>query len=117
MRLRHVLIVLAIFILPSCAGISRSWASCNASNFGSDWIVVQYDVGGIAFNCWKLEGAAIVNEPASDGIYWQDRTTGHLVHLSGWYNRVQVEGKNFAQAAALVGVDVSKCSAGAYPRS
>ena len=93
MRLRHVLAVLSIMLMPACAGVSRSWTSCTAENFGSDWIVVQYDINGQPFNCWKLEGAAIVNEEASDGIYWQDRRSGHLVHLSGWYNRVQVEGK------------------------
>jgi hypothetical protein len=76
---------------------------------------VQYRQDGTAFNCWQLREASLENEPHSDGLYWQDPVGRELVHISGWYNRVQVEGGNFDKAARLIGVDLSKCGSGAYP--
>jgi hypothetical protein len=98
----------------SCAGISRDVSSRIASDFGADWIVVQYRFDGTPINCWKLRDVGIDNEPASDGIFWKDSATGHLVHISGWYNRVQVTRHDFASAARLVGVDASSCGNGVY---
>jgi len=99
----------------SCAGISRDVSSRIAREFGADWIVVQYRYDGAPINCWRLAQVGISNEPASDGIFWKDSSTGHLVHISGWYNRVQVTNQDFESAARLVGVDSSSCGSGRYP--
>lgn len=48
-------------------------------------------------------------------IDWQDRTSGHLVALTGWENRVQVAGGNYHSAAKLLGIDEDKCGNGVYP--
>ncbi len=104
---------LALLLLAGCAGTSRDCASCNASSFGSDWIVVQYEYNGNPINCWKLADTAIDNEQNTDGIFWQEKS-GHLVHISGWYNRVQVTGGDWSGAAKALGVDLSRCEDGAY---
>jgi len=104
---------LSIFFLTGCAAVSRDCSSANAGNFGADWIVVQYQANGTPTNCWKLENTAIDNEAHSDGIYWLD-PRGHLVHISGWYNRVQVERRNWDEAASSIGVDLSRCKNGKY---
>ncbi len=107
--------VLLFVFLAGCAGMSRSCASCKAENFGADWIVVQYKYDGVPMNCWRLADVSITNETSSDGIYWKDTRTGHLVHISGWYNRVQVFGANYRDAAVLLGIDLDQCDNGAYP--
>ena len=105
--------VLAILMITGCAGIERDCATCTAGNTGSDWIVVQYRNDGQPINCWKLANTAIANEEHTDGIFWQERN-GHLVHISGWYNRVQVVGGDYAGAAKSLGVDLTRCGDGAY---
>lgn len=110
MKARHFALLL---FLCSCAGMQRDCSSGWASAAGADWIVVQYKADGRAFNCWKLENTSMSNEQASDGIYWKD-PSGHLVHISGWYNRVQVFGHAYGEAAATVGVKLSSCVGGAY---
>ena len=112
---RKWLIALLVLFTSGCAGLQRSCASWSAENFASDWIVVQYDQTGRPFNCWKLTNTSITNETNSDGVYWQDRSRGHLVHLAGWYNRVQVSNNDFDGAARLVGVLASQCTDGIYP--
>jgi hypothetical protein len=102
-----------LLLLCGCAGISRDFQSCGASNFGSDWIVLQYGYDGKPINCWKLADTAITNEQRTDGIYWQS-PTGHLVHISGWYNRVQVDHGDYAGAAGQLGIELSSCAEGAY---
>lgn len=106
-------ILLAAFLTTGCAGASRDCSSANAGSFGADWIVVQYQANGTPMNCWKLENTAMDNEPHSDGIYWLD-PKGHLVHISGWYNRVQVERRSWEEAATAIGVDLSRCKNGKY---
>jgi hypothetical protein len=117
--LKKVLFALAsialMLSLTGCASFSRGMSSFSASNFGSNWIVVQYKFDGTPINCWKLHDAAITNETGSDGIFWKDTATGHLVHISGWYNRVQVSGDGYEEAARLVGVDIAACGNGKYP--
>jgi hypothetical protein len=98
----------------SCAGVSRDVSSEIATQLGADWIVIQYRFDGVPINCWRLTRVGISNERASDGIFWKDSTTGHLVHISGWYNRVQVSNGDFVSAARLVGVDASSCENGSY---
>ena len=103
-----------ILLLTGCAGLNRDLSSCGASNFGSNWIVVQYGFDGAPFNCWSLHNTAIENEHATDGIYWKDTKDGDLVHISGWYNRVQVAG-DWNKAASKVGIDLDLCDDGKYP--
>ena len=102
-------LILAL-LLASCAGTMRSCSSCSAEQFGSDWVVVQYDLAGRPFRCWALEGQSIANEPQSDGVYWVS-DHGNLVHISGLYNRVQVEGGQWDQAFAEVGLTRDSCAA------
>jgi len=108
-------VMLSVALLGGCAGFQRGCSSNMAGAFGSSWLVVQYRADGSAMNCWKLKDASVANEEKSDGIYWQDPKSRHLVHVSGWYNRVQVDGADFEVAAQLVGVDAAKCGNGKYP--
>jgi hypothetical protein len=107
-------LLLAVCYLPGCAGCNRGISSMWATGMGADWIVVQYTMEGKPFNCWKLEGVSISNEAQSDGIYWKDTATGHLVHISGWYNRVQVSNSRYEEAAELLGVELDLIQNGKY---
>jgi len=100
-------------VLAGCAGASKDCAQFGASNFGADWIIVQYAQDGRPFHCWKLTNVA-VDSTAGGNVDWQTRD-GHLVHLTGWENRVQVRNGDFDGAARLVGVDASRCVSGIYP--
>ncbi len=113
---RKIFLVLATLLLTACAGMNRGCAAYNAETFGADWVVVQYKMDGSPINCWKLRAVSVTNEEHSDGIYWKDTTTNHLVHISGWYNRVQVIGGDYDVAAKLIGVDPQKCGNGKYPK-
>jgi len=117
MSFHRILILVGMLSLTACAGMGRSCSAFNAESFGSDWIVVQYDMNLSAKNCWELSDVSITNEEHSDGIYWKDTKLSHLVHISGWYNRVQVSGKNFSEAAKLLGVDIEQCGNGVYPKT
>ena len=87
MNIRRIFTILGILLLGGCASLNRGCSSWRAESFGGDWVVVQFRMDGSAFNCWKLENVSITNEGHSDGIYWKDSATSHLVHISGWYNR------------------------------
>jgi|SRR3989344_6731765 len=100
--------------LVGCAGMEKDCSSCNAESFGSDWLVVQYKYDGDPMNCWKLQNTSIGNESHSDGIFWKDGKTRNLVHISGWYNRVQVESGQWKEAADAVGIDLEHCVNGKY---
>jgi len=104
-----------LLVCVGCASIDRDCASCGASNFGGDWIVLQYGFDGTPINCWQLRNVAIENEHATDGIYWQS-SDGHLVHISGWYNRAQVTNGDFAGAARQLGINLASCSEGRYTK-
>jgi hypothetical protein len=108
----HFLGVLLLSLL-SCAGMERSCASCTAESFGADWIVVQYRNDGAPIACWQLTNTSISNEDRSDGVYWKS-PNGHLIHLSGWYNRVQVDKGDFKVAASDLGIDIDRCVGGKY---
>lgn len=112
---RWLKVILLCLFVTGCAGFQRGCSSWQAERFGSDWVVVQYAMSGAPFNCWVLRGTSITNEDKSDGIYWLDSNTNHLVHISGWYDRVQVANGDFTRAASLVGVDLNKCGDGHYP--
>lgn len=107
---KYALIATAI----GCAGMQRGCSSCNASSFGADWIAVQYNATGEPINCWQLPNTSVDNESQSDGIYWLDKNTGNLVHISGWYNRVQVNDRRWEEAAKSLGVDLNRCKDGKY---
>jgi hypothetical protein len=107
-------IIMACLLLTGCAGFQRDCNSTCASNLGADWIVLQYGFDGVPINCWKLSNVGITNETQSDGIYWLDSNTGHLVHISGWYNRVQVSNRDYEAAAKLLGVEANRCHDGKY---
>jgi hypothetical protein len=107
---RAVWTVVTLLVIGGCAGIERECSSIWASNVGADWIVVQYKMDGTPIFCWRLVDVAIRNEDRSDGIMWKDSRTGHLIHLSGWYNRVQVDKGAFESAAQLIGADAAKCT-------
>ena len=114
-RIRRNLATIALgATIVGCAGLERQCSSCSAENFASDWVIVQYDYAGDPMNCWRLPDTSVANEPESDGIYWLDGQTGHLVHLSGWYNRVQVEGGRWDEAAQSIGIDLARCVGGPY---
>jgi hypothetical protein len=115
MRFKTILSVWALTLALGCAGVQRGCSVFSAESFGSDWIVVQYDMNMKPKCAWKLYNTSITNESSSDGIYWLDASSGHLVHISGWYNRVQVKGHDFNVAAKLVGVDMSLIQNGVYP--
>lgn len=100
-------------LLVGCAGMERECSSCGAQNFGADWIVVQYRNDGVPVVCWQLRETSVTNEEHSDGIYWK-APEGHLVHISGWYNRVQVDHGDYAGAAKSLGIDLASCKGGRY---
>ena len=77
-------------------------------------MIVQYSNDGKPIACWKLNRVSVANESGSDGIYWLDDSSGNLVHISGWYNRVQISGGNWANAAKHLGVDDKLCDDGKY---
>lgn len=110
-------LILSALAVTGCASLNRGCSSWTAESFGGDWVVVQYKFDGTPINCWKLKNVSITNESGSDGIYWKDTVTGHLVHIAGWYNRVQVTGGHYGDAAALIGVEDAKCGNGKYPRN
>jgi hypothetical protein len=115
MRLRTFITIGMLMVIVGCAGYQRGCSSWNAQAFGSNWVVVQYDMTLTPKCAWVLHNTSISNEDGSDGIYWLDSETGHLIHISGWYNRVQVTGNRFKQAAKLVGVDLQYVQNGKYP--
>jgi len=105
-----LLTILAVICLQACAGFERGCSSSCADSLGADWIVVQYNMSGDPYRCWVLESVSISNEAQSDGIYWL-ASSGNLVHISGTYNRVQVEGEKWNQGFAEVGLTRESCEA------
>lgn len=110
---RHIVVFLTLLMLTGCAGMQRGCSSFWATQAGADWIIVQYGFNGDPINCWKLQNVSVSNEQSSDGIYWKEGS-GHLVHISGWYNRIQVDGGRYEEAAKLLGVELPKITNGKY---
>jgi hypothetical protein len=108
MKTKRLGIALLLLVLCSCAGLSRSCSSCWAGAAGANWIVVQMDAFGRVMRCWELHGVSIANEESSDGIYWKSGD-GHLVHISGFYNRVQVEHDGWGEAFKELGMTKEIC--------
>lgn len=113
--MRRFVVLVAVLALSGCASMNKGCSQFNAENFGSDWIVVQFDLTGRPFNCWKLRGAS-VSSGEGGNVDWKDTNTAHLVHITGWENRVQVANGDFASAAKLLGVDDAQCGDGVYPK-
>lgn len=105
--------ILLVLLTTACAGTQKQCAAYKASRFGADWIVVQYTQDGRPFHCWKLTGVAL-DSGTGGNVDWKD-PGGHMMHITGWENRVQVVDRDFAGAARLVGVDASRCGEGIYP--
>ena len=108
MSARNFGLFLFLLTLASCAGTARGCSSCNAENFGADWVVVQMDDRGVPYRCWALRQTSVANEPHSDGVYWES-SNGHLVHISGHYNRVQVSGGRWEEAYRELGLTAESC--------
>lgn len=109
-QMKHLKIALSFLLLTRCAGQQRSCQARYAENYGADWIITQDRFDGSVARCWIVRGQSVANEDKTDGIHWIDPVTGHLIHISGWYNRVMVTNGNWSEAGRLVGVDdPSKC--------
>lgn len=110
---RFVTAMLLLGMATGFVGWNRNCAKSCAENVGSDWIVVQYSAVGETLHCWRLKGVGITNEGHSDGIYWQ-APSGNLVHISGWYNRIQIGGfrdsERWNKAAEDLHVNLAKCT-------
>jgi hypothetical protein len=59
---KQILIIFVLLFLANCAVFDRGCSSCMASNFATDWVVVQYKIDGTPINCWKLTNVSIANE-------------------------------------------------------
>jgi len=102
---------IAIFS-ASCASTGRFCTSCNAINFGGDWVLVELtEMQGTPYRCFMLHDVSLTSEEGSDGVYWKDRDTGNMVHISGSYDMVQVVDGNWTQAFAVVNLDRATCEA------
>lgn len=99
----------SIFLL-GCAGMDRECSQCGTEVHGANWLVVQLKTDGEISRCWRLSNLAVANEPHSDGIWWVD--SGEQVHISGWYNYVQVS--DWGIAARTLGVELNRCHGGKY---
>lgn len=101
--------VLAV-MLCGCASLDRSCTSCMATEFGSDWIVVQLSaMDGKPLRCWKLKGASVVSEEGSDGIKRKDTQNGNMIHIAGFYNYVQVKQGEWTGAFRQLGLTEEFC--------
>lgn len=98
-----------VAMLAGCASTSRACASCDAENFGADWVVVQMDNDGRPYRCWVLHDVSISSE-SGDGVYWKDADSGNLIHISGHFNRVQVVGRNLDNAYTTLGLTEDTCA-------
>lgn len=68
---------------------------------------------GQTIKCWQLHNVSVSNEEGSDGIYWKDEH-GNLVHISGNYNRVQINNGKWKEAADSMDIVLEKCKGGKY---
>lgn len=108
-RFSSILAFVAVLALGGCAGMQRSCCSSFAQDFGADWVIVQVDMNGQPFRCWQLHDTSVANEAHSDGIYWLDKPSGNLVHISGLYNRVQVTNGKWTPAFSSLGLTKELC--------
>lgn len=106
---RPLLFALAFLALTACDGAMRSCSSNIATSFGGDWVVVELtEAEGIPYRCWMLRDVSLSSEQGSDGIYWQAEE-GHLVHVAGSYDFVQVRNGNWDAALAEINMTKKAC--------
>jgi hypothetical protein len=105
------IIILIIMVLGyfGRTSVSRGCSNFSAKYTGADWIIVKTDLEGKPFRCWELRNVSIVNEENSDGIYWKDSSTGNLIHISGFYDRVQVSNNNWDKAFRTLNLTRNTC--------
>ncbi|MEK7648404.1 MAG: hypothetical protein AAB400_00615 [Patescibacteria group bacterium] len=113
MKFRTVVFTTFVLLLSGCAGMFRSCSNDWAETAGADWIVIERNCNGTPVTCYKLKSVSVTNEPHSDGIQWNAGL--HMMHVSGWYNRVQVHGRKWDEAAQMLGIDANLCGMGTYP--
>ena len=107
--MKRIVPLMLIGLLCSCAGFSRMCSSTCAGAMGADWVIVQMDGFGRVMRCWELHDVSVANEGESDGIYWRSGD-GHLVHISGHYNRVQVAHRSWDNAFSELGITREACA-------
>ena len=107
--MKRLVPLLLIGLLCSCAGFSRMCSSSCAGAVGADWVVVQMGGFGRVMRCWELRDVSVANEGQSDGIYWESED-GHLVHVSGHYNCVQVTHSGWDKAFSELGITKEICT-------
>lgn len=109
-------LIASALLLTGCASFNRSCSSSITQTFGGDWMIAQVGMDGRVFNCWKLHNISLTTDAHGGGeIQWLDPETGHLIHVNGWHNQVQVSGGNWDTAAHELGVDPTRCTHGRYP--
>lgn len=106
--MKKAILYLLLCCIAGCAGWNRGCSSWQAQALGADWVIVQLNAYGKVIRCWQLEQVSVANEEGSDGIYWKNEI-GNLVHLSGFYNRVQVHNGNWENAFETLGLDGKDC--------
>ena len=99
--IKKLLLLATVASVTSCTSLSREVSRLTATSFGADYIVVKRDMLGKPFLCWKLKNVTVTSERTSDGIYWQ-HPTGHLIHISGNYDYVQVKHGDYDSAMSLI---------------
>jgi len=105
------MMLIGLFMM-SCVGVKRGCSSCLAEATGANWVVVELtEATGTPYRCWQLVNVSISNEDRSDGIYWQDRDSGNLIHISSSYDYVQVKNDKWDLALAEVNMTVESCGA------
>lgn len=108
-------LVALILIMLGPAGLARGMQKWSASAYGSDWLVVQYTQSGSIISVWELRDKSVASESNSDGINFVD-SHGNMVHLSGHYVYVQVDGttglvearKQLVDGRARLGAQVAR---------
>lgn len=86
-KLITALMFCLLLTLSGCAGCNNQWSNFKAREFGTNWLIVQYNMHGEVLFYWELQGGSVTNEGHSDGIFFT--TPGGVVHLSGHYIYVQ----------------------------
>lgn len=106
---RSLTAALMLLSLTACDGFMRSCSSGIATEFGGDWVVVELtEAGGLPYRCWMLSDVSLSSEEGSDGIYWQAEE-GHLVHVAGSYDFVQVQGGDWERALSEINMTKDAC--------
>lgn len=72
-------LLLAALVLPGCS--SATWSRSMPGRILSDYKVTLYS-GDKAVGVWHTKGQ-VESEERSNGYYFVDRTTGHIVEIDG----------------------------------